>query len=73
MCGGPDVMAEYEALDRVVLAAFWAYKDCMQRLYDTGEEGDTDWVKAFCDGFASRLRLLEKEGKLRESSEGHMP
>ncbi len=74
MCGRPDVVSEYEYLDRVVLKAFWAYKDCMQLLYTIEEETaeKTDWIKTFCDGVSGRLRKLEQEGKLAEKQADDM-
>ena len=72
MCGRPDFGAEYEELDKVVLAAFWAYQECRQRLHDTENEEAIDWIKAFCDAVGSRLRSLETEGKLVAPSEDRM-
>jgi len=63
MCGGPDIEAEREYLDALVLTAFKGFKDYV-RLYLTGDEKKTDWIEAFLEGIGSRLRAFEKEGKL---------
>ena len=69
MCGGPDIEAECEHLDGLVLAAFEGFKDFMRVIY-TIDEKKADWIKEFLEGVGSRLRALEKEGKLVDPSTG---
>jgi hypothetical protein len=67
MCGGPDIEAECEHLDGLVLAAFEGFKDFMRVIYNIDEK-KADWIKEFLEGVGSRLRALEKQGKLVDSS-----
>jgi hypothetical protein len=64
MCGGPDVEAEAEYLEALVMAAFGGYKKFVRTISGMEDETDIDWIKEFLDGVGNKLRVLEREGRL---------
>ena len=73
MCGRPDVVAEEEHLDRLVLAAFEGFKCFMREWFVyVGDEKKPDWIKTFLEAVGGRLRMLEKEGKLADPSKDNV-
>ena len=73
MCYRPDVEAEGEHLDRLVLAAFEGFKCYMRTLFVyVGDEKKPDWIKTFLEALGGRLRTLEKEGKLADRSKDNV-
>ena len=70
MCYTPDVKAEGEHLERLVLAAFEGFKSYMRTLFVyVGDKKELDWIKMFFEAVGDRLRELEEEGKLVNSPE----
>ena len=64
MCGGPDVEAEAEYLEALVMAAYEGFKGFVRRVSGMEDETDIDWIAEFLDGVGNKLRVLEREGKL---------
>ena len=64
MCGGPDVNAEAEYLEALVMAAFNGFKDFVRTMSGMEDETDIDWIAKFLGGVGNKLRVLEREGRL---------
>ena len=65
MCVISDIEAECKYLEGLVLAAFEGFKNYMGTPH-SGDGKKRDWIEAFLEDVGSRLRKLEKEGKLAD-------
>ena len=72
MCVASDIEDECKYLEGLVLAAFEGFKNYHMGTFHSGDEKKTDWIEAFLEGVGSRLRMLEKKGKLADPSKDNV-